>query len=744
MAKRAKKERLYPVAPPSPAPAGAGAVVAAAAPRRGLEAFQGGRYSEAIEVWKQVRRAGGPAGLDRALAEAHFRRALVAANPSHRAQELQEAVALAPEQAIYQLHLGLAHHRQGQLRRALQAYETAHRLIPADDRARRHLALALLGDPVDLRRAGELLAEAPASDEPAARLRALAALRQAEAVEAVAILTTLRRSSPLGVLALGLAHLGAGQPEAAAETLARVQRSRGPLSAEARQAAAIAAVVALTRTGDLDGALKALLALELPDDTTLRRALAAAARPLAQELLLEERTEEALLAWQQARAAAPGHEPTRRVLAHLHEVLGTRAARRDDFRAAAQHWEAALVDQPGDARLLKNLALAEERLERWPRASAHWEQLTQRWKKDLRSAGGGPPGAELRRQVAVAYRHLAATYEAAEDAQAATRTLERALILDPSQGDLRLRAAELYLENEEYGRAIDHLRRLLPERPNDTRVLMDLGSAYDLKGDDRQAQIYLEQALALEPDNPAAKATLASVHHGRGDRWSGSGQAERALAEYQRAIELEPNAAEHYERLGAAYLRLGQRSPGRAALDRAVALDPKHPPTLARIGGVYLESGDEKEADKLFRQALRLGPGPVGQLTIGMLCVRLGKLAKAHQYFAPLLKLSDPLLPALVGKLLVEAEHGEDAVRYLERAVSLDPLNVRTRLDLAWALTFGRRDYPRAQVELDEAEREARRTDARGLLAEIAEARETLGMLIDSAAGRSRLRDGWW
>src|SRR5205814_891983 len=104
MARRTKKKRpqhagLHPVR---------GGVAVVAAPeaelRRGLDAFQRGDYGGAIQAWERARRGGGPAGLERTLAEAHFRRALVGGNDARRAPDLQEAVALAPERAIYHFH----------------------------------------------------------------------------------------------------------------------------------------------------------------------------------------------------------------------------------------------------------------------------------------------------------------------------------------------------------------------------------------------------------------------------------------------------------------------------------------------------------------------------------------------------------------------------------------------------------------------------------------------------------------
>ena len=740
MAKHRKKKQAARAALPGPIRSGA---PTAAPPeselQRGLAAFQRGDYGEAIRAWKQARRAGTPGAVDLVLAEAHFRYAMATTNEARRAQELHEAAALAPDRAVYHFHLALAYHRQGQLRRAIAAYETAHRLAPGDDRVRRHLALACLADPATVPRVHDLLAGASSGDEATVRLRALAALRENAPAHAVAALATLKRPSPLAGLALGLAQLGDGQAEAAVETLAKVRRSRRPEGATARQAAAIATVVAQTRAGDLTAALNLLRTLDAPDSDALRRALAAAGRALGRELVLDERAEEAMLAWQRAAVAEPGHEPSRRALIHLHEVLGAAAARRGDFAAAARHWEATLAEQPDSTRILRNLALAEERLERWEQAGAHWEELTRRWKKDLRGARRDDgAAAELRQRLMVAYRRLAAAQEAAGDMPTAARTLEQALNFDPADVDLRLRAAELYLEDERYGAAIEHLHRVLAARPNDTRVWIDVGWAYDLKGDDRQAQSYLERALSLEPENQATRSVLAGVHHGRDHRLLDAGQADRAVAELVRARELDPDAAEHSECLGEAYLKLGRLDAARDAFGRSLALTPNDPKSRVTIGGIYLAAGHEREAEKLFRQALRLNRGPITHLAIGLAYFRAGRQAGAEPHFQRVVKGRDPLLLTLLGKVFIEAKREEEAIPYLELALTLDPTSVRARLDLAWAYTFGRHDYARAATEIAAAERVARAMGDHAALGEIANAREALAVLNEAAQSPRR------
>ena len=170
--------------------------------RRGLDAFERGDFGTAIRAWTQARRAGAPGAVDRAIAEAHFRRTMAATTDGRRAQELHEAIALAPDHALYQHHLGLAYLRQGQHQRALLAFEAATRLDSADDRYRRHLTLAQLGVDGAGAEQDASLPEAMLGDEQSVRAVALMALRENQPSRAVVVLAGLMirrrwRGSPL-------------------------------------------------------------------------------------------------------------------------------------------------------------------------------------------------------------------------------------------------------------------------------------------------------------------------------------------------------------------------------------------------------------------------------------------------------------------------------------------------------------------------------------------------------------------
>jgi tetratricopeptide (TPR) repeat protein len=263
-------------------------------------------------------------------------------------------------------------------------------------------------------------------------------------------------------------------------------------------------------------------------------------------------------------------------------------------------------------------------------------------------------------------------------------------------------------------------------------VLIELGSAYDLKGDDRRALGYLEQARALEPENRAVVATLASVQHGRGHRLAEAGRRDEAAAAFEAAVELVSDEPEHWECLGGAYLRLNRPDAAGSAFRRARAAAPKDPAVRVSIGREYLAVGDDKEADKHFREALRLDRGPFTRTAIGLTCLRQSRVALAAPYLEPALKQNTPLPLMLIGKLLIDTHHAAEAIPYLERAASLAPWEVDVRINLAYARAFGQREYDRAASELSVAEELAKVQGDRAALSIIADARDALQLLWEA------------
>ncbi len=737
-------------------------VDSAAELRRGLDAFRSDDFDAATAAWRKARRAfaaDAASRVDRAVAEALFRRAGRAPSPTDAIRDLEEAARLAPGRAIYRYYLGLAYCRQGQTRRGVAALEEAVRLEPADDRFRYHLALAIASaakpgaeGSADRARARDLLALGQTLAASAVRLASVVDLIDGRTTEAIATLGTVADRSHATSLVLGLAYLrwhaeapAPGRLAMAVTTFERIRRARSkdPLVATL---AAVGLAETQMASGNLPAAGKTLGSLrpeDLSDEPSVAAAFADANRQLGYAFASAGDLEGAVDAWRLAGVAQAGDSRAARGLAHLLEVAGTQAARAEDFHKAYRYWSQALDAEPDDPlRLQRNLALVAERLERFEEAARLWEGLIRQWRKsDLRQKDG-----QGRRRLAAAYRHLAQSYEEIDEPAEAARALERALqgdVADSAEAvEIRERLSRLYRELEQPNKAIEHLKRLLADRPKDVRLLLDIGGAYQYKHDYARALEHYERARAVEPDSPAVREALASAHDGSGHRLVESKLFDKAIDEYRQAVELEPGDASHWIGLGEAWIGMKRTDEAEAAFRQADRLEPRSWMNEFAIGTAYLRASDLPAADRHFRRMVRFAPRKSNAAgAVALLLVRRRAFAEAEPYLTRVLKSRDAVTITVIANQLLEQKEYTTAITYLERliAVSRDQeILVEARLMLATALAMGPRDHARAAEELTLARDLAR---GQGDLATVATIEETQQVNEELAARQARAEE---
>lgn len=137
----------------------------------------------------------------------------------------------------------------------------------------------------------------------------------------------------------------------------------------------------------------------------------------------------------------------------------------------------------------------------------------------------------------------------------------------------------------------------LSDKPHLTRAAW-----YREQGQIEAAAVALEQALAINPRNPAARLDLMEIH-------VRSGRQDLAVGEYDAAAADSPNDPEVHLR----WARLQRQAldyPGAAAtFTRALALRPDWPEVLAELGFVLEQQGLVDPAIERYREAVALDPG---------------------------------------------------------------------------------------------------------------------------------------
>lgn len=248
---------------------------------------------------------------------------------------------------------------------------------------------------------------------------------------------------------------------------------------------------------------------------------------------------------------------------------------------------------------------------------------------------------EIEPNSAVAYHWRAWVLEKINDAKAAFQDYERALALDPEMVPVRLRLAELLLEEHKPDEAAPHLERLRRQFPDRAEVQARLGQCRFLQGRPEEARKLLESAVKEMPKDLPVLVHLAKLDLQAGRPAEAEAWARRALAtdsadtealftlasaqQYQgrskeaaatleryektkallgRTNELLREEAEHpssdpgpASEVGRLLLGLGQERMGLSWLNRALLRDPRHKPTHQALADFYESKGEKSLAE---------------------------------------------------------------------------------------------------------------------------------------------------
>lgn len=211
---------------------------------------------------------------------------------------------------------------------------------------------------------------------------------------------------------------------------------------------------------------------------------------------------------------------------------------------------------------------------------------------------------EIRPDDAKAYQWRGWVLEKLNNQKDATRDYHHALEVDPDLIPVRLRVAEMLLEDHQAPEALPHLERLYKQAPDDPQVQARMGMCRFLQGRAGEARRLMEAAVVHLPHDAALLVSLAKldVQEGRGP------EAERRL---RKVLESDPSDTEALYVLTSA-LQLQSRTEESAAaladyehkralverintMLKDVADSPTaKPDDYAEIGRLFLQIGRDK------------------------------------------------------------------------------------------------------------------------------------------------------
>ncbi len=227
-----------------------------------------------------------------------------------------------------------------------------------------------------------------------------------------------------------------------------------------------------------------------------------------------------------------------------------------------------------------------------------------------------------------------------------------------------------------------------------SRLLSERGRLAD-------ARAMLDDAKKKLLPSPALERALGQISELQGDY-------EGAIAHFNAAVAKDPKDPNSHFLLGVALRRVRKFEDAGAELDKVAAVDKDYPGLSLERGLLFEESGDVEKAIEQFNSALAKAPDdPDLQLRVGAAYVVIGRPDDALPMLHKVLDKRPSSAEAhhYIGRALMlkGGQSQTEALRYLKRAVDLDPNRAEFHVYVAWAAN----DATPAQLELarDEIDR---------------------------------------
>jgi tetratricopeptide (TPR) repeat protein len=213
-----------------------------------------------------------------------------------------------------------------------------------------------------------------------------------------------------------------------------------------------------------------------------------------------------------------------------------------------------------------------------------------------------PDSAQARYQLAVTlwnrYQHGRGRRLKA-DIDEAVSELSPAVQQESDNAQFHLVLGQLLAEQQQYGQAVQHIRRAMTLAPENAEYPYNLGLALRLEGNLEAAEAQFRAALAKNPDHALAHRSLGLVLRQKGD-------VTAAASELRRAATLQPQDAEAHHLLATVLLKRGDLPGAVEHLREATRLDSSLIEARVMLAQALTKSGQRDEALQQQAEVRRL------------------------------------------------------------------------------------------------------------------------------------------
>jgi superkiller protein 3 len=223
--------------------------------------------------------------------------------------------------------------------------------------------------------------------------------------------------------------------------------------------------------------------------------------------------------------------------------------------------------------------------------------------------------------------------------------------------------------------ALGWLEQAVEVDPEHARSHLNLGMALQLEMRNAEAIAVLRRAATLDPQ-------LAEAWNNLGYVLAQDDQPESAMAAYQRALELQPGYAVAAQNLSVLLANHGIPQEGEQLLRQLPLALAQEPGILFHLGEMLRLQGKLEEAQAAYGECLERAPEDAElRMGVGLALLGAGQADHSLTVLLPLLAMRPDYSPGLVavGWCLQEMEEIAQAIDLYQRAIALDPANIRAR-----------------------------------------------------------------
>jgi tetratricopeptide (TPR) repeat protein len=225
---------------------------------------------------------------------------------------------------------------------------------------------------------------------------------------------------------------------------------------------------------------------------------------------------------------------------------------------------------------------------------------------------------------------IASAYESAGEAQPALDIYQKAIAADPINPDRYLDCTRLLIDLDRYSEATGIIERGIPLVPDDYPLTIRLGAIAMMQGNREKAREAYHKAIAEHPTLALGYVALAQTYMKEGNDQEALkiltearsvvprdfaleyvfglvslqlGQQQQALAALKSAEELGPTVVEPHFQLGLLYMKLQQWKGAQQEFEQVLKLDPRNAATYYQLSRTYQRLGDTAKAQEMAKQA---------------------------------------------------------------------------------------------------------------------------------------------